>query len=136
MILIRKRNSKGHSPRLGRRLRHHLSRSVVVVIAGWGLSAWMLNVPSARASAGQGRASYIPPSGFVPDGATAIRVAEAVLTPVYGADQVANERPFTASLRKDTWTVRGYLPPGYVGGVAVVQIGRKSGCIVRMTHGR
>src|SRR6266513_2329428 len=130
MILIPRRNSKGTSLRLGKRLREQMTTSALVAIVGWGLGAWFLRVPSARAGAGQGPSSYVPPAGFVLDSTTAIRVAEAVLIPVYGIDQIARERPFAASQMNETWTVRGHLAAGRTGGVAVVEIARSSGCII------
>ncbi len=71
--------------------------------------------------------SYVPDSGFVPDPATAIRIAEAVWIPIYGQVQIERERPFRAVLKDGVWTVTGSLPAGRVGGVAVAQIGRRDG---------
>jgi hypothetical protein len=79
---------------------------------------------------------FVPANGFVPDGATAVAIAEAVLTPIYGRVQVEAERPFSASLTGGNWTVEGSLPAGYVGGVAEVVIEKSTGRIVRVTHGR
>src|SRR5439155_26942637 len=56
-------------------------------------------------ASGRGHKSY----GYVPDSATAIRVAESALIPVYGKKQIESERPFTAQLKDDTWTVWGSL---------------------------
>jgi hypothetical protein len=90
---------------------------------------------------GQG---YRPSNGFVPDEATALKVAEAVLTPVYGAKQIDSERPFTAKLKKGVWTVEGTLrcPDGKggvttdcgSGGVATVQISKQDARIISMIH--
>ena len=80
--------------------------------------------------------SYVPDAGFVPDDRTAIQIAEAVLTPIYGAEAVKHERPFTASLKDGVWTVVGSLPRGGVGGVALVEISRKDGRVQRVSHGR
>jgi len=85
--------------------------------------------------------SYVPPQGFVPDSATAVRIAEAVWVPIYGAEQIASERPFVAALSGDVWTVIGSLPTpsaGYssLGGVAVAEIARQDGRILRVSHGR
>ena len=83
----------------------------------------------------------------VPDEATAVAIAEAALIPVYGRKQIESERPFTASLKDDVWTVAGTLycsdgrpqtynnrPPSCFGGVAVVKISKLDGHIVSMTH--
>jgi hypothetical protein len=60
----------------------------------------------AAASFGQ---DAIPKKGYVPDSATALKIAEAVLTPVYGEAKIESQRPFTAKLKDDVWTVSGTL---------------------------
>jgi hypothetical protein len=80
--------------------------------------------------------SYKPPQGYIPDERTAIAVAEAVLVPIYGAEQIAHERPFHGVLRGDVWEVSGSLPRGWVGGVALVRIDKEDGRILRVTHGK
>lgn len=80
--------------------------------------------------------AYRPPEGYVPDSITAIRIAKAVLTPVYGAGQIDHEGPLSASLSAGVWTVKGTLPAGMVGGVAVVQIAKRDGRILRMSHSK
>jgi len=57
------------------------------------MKTWALLVCSAllvSELAGQG---YKPESGYVPDSKTAAKIAEAVLTPVYGEKQTESERP-------------------------------------------
>lgn len=77
-----------------------------------------------------------PASGFVPDETTAVRVAEAILTPIYSQTKVESERPFTAKLTGNVWKVTGYLPPGVDGGVAETWIDKRDGRILRVTHGK
>ena len=85
----------------------------------------------------QSTPSYVPPNGFVPDAATAARIAEAVWIPIYGAEQIAKEKPFKATLRGDVWTVTGKdLPPDTPGGVAEAEISKRDGRIVRVIHGQ
>jgi hypothetical protein len=81
-------------------------------------------------------ASFRPRDGFVPDANTAIKIGEAVLIPVYGEKQIDSERPFTAKLRGNVWTVTGTLncAPQCEGGTAVVKISKTSGQILFMTH--
>ena len=82
--------------------------------------------------------TYKPAKGFVPDEKTAITIAEAVLKPVYGDEQIRSEEPFHATLKGDVWTVDGYLPPNpnIAGGVATVHISRTDGRILYMMHGK
>lgn|SRR6266568_4539693 len=72
----------------------------------------------------------------VPDEATAIRVAEKVLIPIYGKKQIESERPFTAKLVGNVWEVWGYLPPTMDGGVAEVRIDKRNGRILKISHGK
>jgi NTF2 fold immunity protein len=78
--------------------------------------------------------------GCVPDAETAVKIAEAVLIPVYGQQQILSERPFKATLDRSTWTVEGSVPcngpPGAPcpGGAAIVKISKATGRIIHMTH--
>jgi len=81
--------------------------------------------------------SYSPSNGFVPDAATAARIAEAVWIPIYGPVRIEAEKPFKVSLRDDVWTVTGKdLPPSTVGGVAEAEISKIDGRILRVIHGQ
>jgi hypothetical protein len=84
-----------------------------------------------------------PPSGYVPDSTTAVKIAEAVLIPVYGEEKVLSERPFKAEFSGDTWTVSGTLrcPDGKggttthcVGGTAEVKLSKTDGRILSVMH--
>ena len=83
---------------------------------------------------------FVPKSGFVPDAATALKIAEAVLIPVYGEAVVHSERPFKAVLKGGAWIITGSVPcdgpPGAVcpGGAAEVRISKKTAQILFMTH--
>ena len=72
--------------------------------------------------------------GIVPDAGTAIKVAEAILIPIYGEDQIAKERPFVARLYGGTWIVTGTLPPNFLGGTAVVKLKKLDGRVVFINH--
>lgn len=77
------------------------------------------------------RPSVEPRFGFVPDSITAIRVGEAVLTPIWGEKDVESSRPFSAQLMKGVWWVRG-VRKGNLGGPMEVDIARKDGRILRI----
>ncbi len=100
------------------------------------LVCFLLSVPLA---CGQG---VKPAGGFVPDSKTAVKIAEAVLVPVYGEKQIESEKPLAAKLKGNVWTVEGGLHcsdgkgTGTVclGGVATVEIDKMDGRIVSMSH--
>jgi hypothetical protein len=81
-----------------------------------------------------------PAGGYVPDATTAVRIAEAVLIPIYGAKQIGYEKPFNATLDGDVWTINGTLhckttaQSICVGGTAVVQLSKTTGEVLLLVH--
>jgi hypothetical protein len=81
--------------------------------------------------------SYHPPNGMVPDAETAKRIAEAVWLPIYGKKIIDSEKPFKVHLKGDVWIVEGAdLPKDWVGGVALAEIAKSDGRILRISHGK
>ena len=80
--------------------------------------------------------TYMPPGGYVPDAATAIKIAVAVWEPIYGRKQIQGQKPFRATLRNGVWRVHGSLPPNTPGGVAEADISKKDGRVLRVIHGK
>jgi hypothetical protein len=79
-------------------------------------------------------ANYIPPEGYVPNAKTAISITMIVAEPIYGRRVLQGEKPFTATLEKDVWIVRGTLKKGYKGGTLECRISKQTGQITRMIH--
>jgi hypothetical protein len=83
-----------------------------------------------------------PKDGLVPDAKTAIKIAVAVWEPIYGEAQIAGEKPYVARLDTNgVWIVEGSLPRGLFGspvkgGVAVAEIAKGDGRILRVSHGK
>ena len=81
--------------------------------------------------------NFTPKDGYVPDAKAAIKIAVAVWEPIYGEKQIAGEWPYTARLDTNgIWTVEGSLPWGYSGGVAIAEITKEDGKILRVSHGK
>jgi hypothetical protein len=78
--------------------------------------------------------SFLPDSGFIPDSLTAIKVAEALLIPIYGAKQLRSELPLKAFRSDSNWIVEGSIPRDNVGGVVHIELGRRDGRVLRVTH--
>ena len=65
--------------------------------------------------------------GFVPDSATAIKIADAIWLARYG-DGIYSVKPFVAYLKSpNIWVVHGTVPPRTFGGDLYIEI-RKSDC--------
>lgn len=83
---------------------------------------------------------YPPLNGYVPDAATAVKIAEAVLVPVYGEEKIISERPFKATLKGNVWTVTGSLYCGdgklglCPGGAATVKLSKDDARVFFMIH--
>jgi hypothetical protein len=76
----------------------------------------------------------IPKDGFVPDKMTAVKIAEAILIPIYGEEDVINHRPFTAELEKNIWIINGSLKENVVGGTPHVELQKSDGKILMVFH--
>lgn len=86
---------------------------------------------------------------MVPDGLTAIRIAEAIWLPIYG-EKVLSEKPYNAILIGDSmWVVTGSLPKSSIitevgdttysifqGGVAMIAIRKRNCEILGVSHGK
>ncbi len=101
----------------------------------------LLLSPRLLLAQGSAPTGYAPPKGFVPDSATAVRIAVAVWIPIYGERQIMSEQPFVATLKDSVWTVTGSLPrppagAEVVGGTAMVRIAKRDGRILFLWHYR
>lgn len=86
---------------------------------------------SATAQAPRSGESYVPPQGMVPNKKTAVRIADAILTPIYGRTVVEYEKPYSVTLRRGIWIVKGKAHPG-PGGNLLIEISKRTGCIIRV----
>jgi len=79
---------------------------------------------------------YIPKAGFVPNETTAIKIAIAVLIPIYG-DEILNNKPYKIKLKGGVWYIEGSLPANFtLGGVPYIEIQKSDGKILKVMHGK
>ncbi|HJT43499.1 MAG TPA: NTF2 fold immunity protein [Rhizomicrobium sp.] len=79
------------------------------------------------------------PAALVPDAKTAISIARAVLTPIYGPQVIQAEEPLIAVRQDDVWVVRGTLNCPHekcLGGTAELKLSAKDGRILHVIHGK
>lgn len=77
--------------------------------------------------------SFRPDRGYVPDKETALTIAVAVLTPIYGKEIIDREKPFQVIEKMGVWIVTGARPSA-PGGAAEIRISRQSGQILFLMH--
>jgi hypothetical protein len=101
-----------------------------------GVLLLALSLISASVVASGPTAGIVPKDGFVPDQRTAVKIAEAVIEPVFGLHCLTNERPLVAKLKGGEWFVSGTAPTNITwrGGVVEVHINKTNGCITFLTH--
>jgi hypothetical protein len=114
-----------------------MRRSILAVLAVL-LAAFSASAQSAQHS--RTSLAICPETDCVTDEITAVRIAEAVLIPIYGEKHIVGERPFTARLDGARWIVTGTLPRPkrrgdiVVGGTAMVELDKRDGRIVAVYH--
>ncbi|GAA4352795.1 hypothetical protein GCM10023185_12800 [Hymenobacter saemangeumensis] len=89
-----------------------------------------LLLPAGQATAQTASNDAMPEKGYVPDAATAVAVAEAVLRPIYAQHgwKLQNCQPLAATLRNDSvWVVRKRRPGK---GGPYAEISKATGCIL------
>jgi NTF2 fold immunity protein len=72
--------------------------------------------------------------GVVSDKETTIRIAEAILFPVYGENAIRGQRPYQVTLNDAKWTVDGTARPGFVGGSFHVVILQRDARVVEIGY--
>ena len=110
---------------------------LVVVIMAAGI-----HITNTAARAQDLKVGIVPRDGFVPDEKTAIKIAEAVIAPVFGEQTLEEKRPFTAKLVGSDWVVKSAVPKPPTGdtitrgGLLEVHINKSTGCITYLTQWR
>lgn len=119
---------------------HNMRRAITAIVLVVGLF-WTLRVTVGQYESNRVKPpsiekspSFVPKDGFVPNEATAVKIAEAILVPIYGERLIASERPFKATLKDSVWTVIGTLPPQFLGGTAIVKLSKQDGRVLYLIH--
>jgi hypothetical protein len=84
--------------------------------------------------------SYRPGEGYVSSEKTAKMIAEAVLVPIYGIDEINKQKPFKVVLKGKNWIVEGSTPADrgikFLGGHFTIHIARSTGEITHLSHSK
>ncbi len=99
------------------------------------LLLWICFFSISSVCAENSKHNFVPENGLVSDENTAIKIAEAVLLPIYG-ESINNKKPFVAKLVDGVWIVEGTLPRNMKGGVPLIEISKDNGAILRVSHGK
>ena len=75
-------------------------------------------------------------TSLVPNAETAIKIAIAIWSPIYGEKNIKNKAPYKTVLLSGIWYVEGSLPEGYKGGVPLIQIKKSNSQVIKVSHGK
>jgi hypothetical protein len=81
------------------------------------------------------------PGGLVPDEQTAIKIAEAILFPIYGEKTIRDEKPYVVKLMEGKWIIDGSMPKAkdpqdaIVGGTFHIVILQRDAKVLEIGHG-
>jgi hypothetical protein len=78
--------------------------------------------------------TFRPIGGYVPDSATAVALAVAILKPIYGETEINSDKPWLAGLKDGVWTVVGTFHGEGPGGTGVIQLDKRTGAILFVGH--
>jgi len=73
---------------------------------------------------------------IIQDSSTAIKVAELILSNIYGIDNIQKQKPYKSYLIKNYWVISGTLSEDYAGGVFLIIIDATNSEVIRITHGK
>jgi len=77
--------------------------------------------------------SFYPKDGLVPNERIAFKIAESVLSQIYGKEIIENEKPFSINLENNVWIIEGTLY-SRKGGTAYMEIRKDNGEILKVIH--
>ena len=72
--------------------------------------------------------------GVVANKETAIRIAEAILFPVYGESAIRGQQPYQVTLKDGKWIVDGTVRPGFAGGSFHIIILQRDARVVKIGY--
>ena len=80
------------------------------------------------------------PGGLVPNEHTAVAIAEAVLFPIYGENEIRGQKPYVVKLVEGKWIINGSMPKAkdtqdaIVGGTFHIVILQRDGRVLEIGH--
>lgn len=66
----------------------------------------------------------------------AIKIAEAILFPIYTEENIVRQRPYESYRINNYWVISGTLPTRYLGGTFLIILDARDGKVIRITHGK
>lgn len=80
--------------------------------------------------------TYCPSEGYVGTPEIAVRLADVILSSIYGEEKIAEQQPFSVNLDNGVWAIEGYLEEGFCGGSAYIEIDQKTGAVLKLFHSK
>lgn len=113
-----------------------IRRGLPLTCAGLGVTAYVFLAQVEPARGLNQTPEFWKKEGAVRSADVAIGIGEAIGRDYYGDEQIDEQLPLKAKLRKGVWQVRGTLPEGMLGGIVEVDVQKSDGKVVRLTHSK
>jgi hypothetical protein len=110
-----------------------IQRSANMIVCRKAMTIFLVVIVTCIGMIGANR-KPLPSGGIVPDKLTAVKIAEAVFEPIFGAEEVSEYLPYHAQLKNGVWTVYGTLKRGSRGGTPQLTIQKKDGKVIEVWH--
>ena len=75
------------------------------------------------------------PTKVIPDSKTAVEIAESILFPIYGKDNIIKQRPYDVNFTDGYYIINGTFQKSEIGGTFIIIINSKDGKVIKLTHG-
>jgi hypothetical protein len=83
---------------------------------------------------------FLPEEGFVPTPEIAVKIAETILSQIYGEKQIEEQKPFLVKMEDEVWIIHGNdveLRKHYEKfGTVYMEISKRDGKILKVFHGK
>lgn len=76
------------------------------------------------------------PTKVIHNSKTAVEIAESILFPIYGKDNIIKQRPYDVNFTDGYYIIIGTFPKPQIGGTFIIIINSKDGKVIKLTHGK
>lgn len=76
------------------------------------------------------------PTKAILNSKTAVEIAENILFPIYGKDNIIKQRPYDVNFIDGYYIINGTFPKPTIGGTFLIIINSKDGKVIKLTHGK
>ena len=81
------------------------------------------------------KSNEFSPTKIISNSKTAVEIAENILFPIYGKDNIIKQRPYDVNFVDGYYIIEGTFPETQIGGNFIIILNAKDGKVIKLTHG-